>query len=313
MQEINHLFVDIDSDKKRSLNYQECEELLTCFLERVEIEPTLSIFTGHGLQLIWNIQGVSVNEWDTCEKNIHVKVNEALKDIKENSISNLVNALEYCSVHLDNCVSDKARVLRIPGTRNTNDIDPNLYARMMDWNTTTYNKTQLDKIGLNKRKTRDFKAYSNHDRIKIIATETEREKRLTAFQEKQIKPRIDDLIKLIELRNTQGITTGYRNNLIRILTATWQNLGTHPKETRKKLKAVNSMFIKPLEQKELESWLKATYATRKTENGYKKGVRIKSATIILMLEITPEEQKFMKALKDDSTRRKEKRKVKTHA
>ena len=267
VQELNKLFIDIDSDNAHSLTKNECEQLYTLLIEYDVPQPTFSVFTGHGLQIVWNTQEIELKDWEMYENNLHKLIENAIEDIKNNSMSNIANRLIECDVHLDNCVKDKSRVLRIPNTRNTKDARTDLYAELLDHDmTVTLTDTELlarYELNIPETKAFDHDTTTTKDRDSVVTD------KCTTFVanewlNKFIKPRLDDLYTLIELRNEAGHTSGYRNELVKYAVMTCQNIGMSKEQALKELEKLNSTFTDPLPAKEYKVWIKCTYSLRNT-------------------------------------------------
>ena len=126
--------------------------------------------------------------------------------------------------------------------------------------------------------------------------------KLRYFLETIIATRIEDLETLIEVRNRNGITDGYRNKLVFIYTATLSSLGYSKQDAWEELEILNKLFIQPLSKKELNNCLNTCY--EKKLRAFKNDMRVlertyykfKTQTIIDMLDIAESEQEELKIL-----------------
>lgn len=294
VSKINRLYVDIDSDNNNSLNKKQCNELAVLLQEYAELpEPTIIIYTGHGLQMIWNVDDSISQKWTMYENFIHGKVKEALEDIKQNSISQLTEYLELYNVHLDSKVKDKARVLRIPGTINIK-AEP-VYASIIGYTGNEFTSTDI-----NIPEPKTHRKTPKKKQINLSDSDAN-----SQYMNEIIRPRLYDFEKLINLRNEKGVVSGYRNTLISMVVGTCCSLGYSKEQTLEISKSFNNSFLKPLQEAEIKSWIKTSYRLRNVGNEYKRGCKWKTSTIIQLLEISTAEQKQMEVLKYSSESKRE--------
>ena len=293
-------------------------------------EPSYLIFSGHGLQVLFTLDGCnSVPEWKQYQTALLSTCQNLLKDLKDHSLSEAsVVAVEH-ELEIDN-LKDAARVLRVPNTTNYKPnqeyVDVKLlysnedHAYKLNELSENYTAFSNDNLGVKKEKKKTQK--------KIKSEPTEREVDLSGIDmdekqgidphffeiiEKTIRPRLSDLETLIRLRNEAGIDAGYRNNLIAIAIPTLVSCGYKNEDVVKEAHRINSLFNKPLKNAEINDWLNSCLKKKEIANADGvKGVgrvyyRFYTNTIIDKLQITKEEQDSMRVLCSEALKKKRSR------
>lgn len=334
VKEVKRLYVDMDAHEN-PINYDEAKLLASYMIDNwfdeCELpEPNYIIFSGHGLQILFTLDGCnSVPEWKRYQTALLKTCQDLLKDLKEHSLSEAsVVAVEH-DVSIDN-LKDAARVLRVPNTTNYKPnqeyVDVKLlysnedHAYTLNELNTNYEAFSDDNLVTEEKKKKTQK--------KTKSEPTERDVDLSGIDmdgkqsidphffeiiEKTIKPRLSDLETLIRLRNEAGIDGGYRNNLIAIAIPTLVSCGYKNDDVVKEAHRINSLFNKPLKNAEVNDWLNSCLKKKEIINADgKKGVsrvyyRFYTSTIIDKLQITKEEQDSMQVLCSEALKKKRSR------
>lgn len=312
VKEMVWLFIDIDCPLK-SLTLEESRALATAILEREDLpEPTLIEFSGHGLQLFYKLKNATdIPLWSIYQESIVEKFKRVLDEIQEHTLTELSNLIELSGMHVDN-IKDSARVMRVPDTANVkyeNNIvntkevyksnrvytleDLHMYKVFEEMPTCTpYNV-------LNEPESKVIKEIKR----KAIECQTKGVNyELRYYLETVIAKRIEDLETLIQIRNRNGITDGYRNELVFIYAVTLCNLGYSKQDAKEELKALNKLFKKRLSMNELKNCLNSCYDEKVRELKDKTKIlervyyRFKTKNIVEKLGITEEEQKELTIL-----------------
>ena len=334
VKEVKRLYIDMDAHDN-PINLDEAKLLASYMIDNwfdeCELpEPNYIIFSGHGLQILFTLDGCnSVPEWKRYQTALLKTCQDLLKDLKEHSLSEAsVVAIEH-DVSIDN-LKDAARVLRVPNTTNYKPnqeyVDVKLlysnedHAYTLNELNTNYEAFSDDNLVTEEKKKKTQK--------KTKSEPTERDVDLSGIDmdgkqsidphffeiiEKTIKPRLSDLETLIRLRNEAGIDGGYRNNLIAIAIPTLVSCGYKNDDVVKEAHRINSLFNKPLKNAEVNDWLNSCLKKKEIINADgKKGVsrvyyRFYTSTIIDKLQITKEEQDSMQVLCSEALKKKRSR------
>lgn len=334
VKEVKRLYIDMDAHDN-PINLDEAKLLsdymMDNWFDEYELpEPSYLIFSGHGLQVLFTLDGCdNVPEWKQYQTALLNACQNLLKDLKDHSLSEAsVVAVEH-DVSIDN-LKDAARVLRVPNTTNFKPnqeyVDVKLlysnedHAYTLNELTTNYTAFSNENLGPKKEKKKTQK--------KPKSEPTERDVDLSRIDmdgkqaidphffeiiEKTIRPRLSDLETLIKLRNEAGTDSGYRNNLIAVYIPTLVSCGYKNEDVVKEAHRVNALFNKPLKQAEVNDWLNS--CLKKKEIVSSDGVRGVSRvyyrfytnTIIDKLQITPEEQNEMQVLCSEALKKKRSR------
>lgn len=344
VKEVKRLYIDMDAHDN-PINLDEAKLLASYMIDNwfdeCELpEPNYIIFSGHGLQILFTLDGCnSVPEWKRYQTALLKTCQDLLKNLKEHSLSEAsVVAVEH-DVSIDN-LKDAARVLRVPNTTNykpnqeyvdvkllysnedhsytLNELNTN-YEAFSDDNLVTIEeekktkkKTKSDKG--KKKKTKSEPAERDVDMSRIDMADKQRvDPNFLKIIENTIKPRLFDLETLIRVRNEAGIDAGYRNNLIAICIPTLVSCGYKNEEVVKEAHRINSLFNKPLKQAEVNDWLNSCLKKKEIVSADGKKLvsrvyyRFYTSTIIDKLQITKEEQDSMKVLCSEALKKKRSR------
>lgn len=290
VKEVKRLYIDMDAHDN-PINLDEAKLLASYMIDNwfdeCELpEPNYIIFSGHGLQILFTLDGCnSVPEWKRYQTALLKTCQDLLKDLKEHSLSEAsVVAVEH-DVSIDN-LKDAARVLRVPNTTNYKPnqeyVDVKLlysnedHAYTLNELNTNYTAFSNDNLGPKKDKKKTQK--------KTKSEPTERDVDLSGIDmdgkqaidphffeiiEKTIKPRLSDLETLIRIRNEAGTKCGYRNNLIAIYIPTLVSCGYKNEYIIKEAHRINSLFNKPLKRAEVNDWLNSCLTKKEVMLAYK--------------------------------------------
>lgn len=339
VKEVKRLFIDMDAHKN-PINLDEAKLLsdymMDNWFDELELpEPNYIIFSGHGLQVLFTLDGCdNVDEWKRYQTALLNTCQNLLKELKTHSLSEAsVVAVEHDDLEID-MLKDASRVLRVP---NTTNYKPNKYQEYVDTKLLYQNEDHvytLNELNAN------YEAFSDENLVtekkkkkkknqkKPKSEPTERDVDLSGIDmdekrgidphffeiiEKTIKPRLNDLETLIKLRNGAGIDFGYRNNLIAIAIPTLVSCGCKNDEVIEEAHRINALFNKPLKNAEVNDWLNSCLKKKEivSADGVK-GVgrvyyRFYTNTIIEKLQITKDEQESMQVLCDEKIKKKRNR------
>lgn len=309
-KEMSFLYVDIDCELK-PLTLSESKALATAILENDKLpDPYLIEFSGHGLQIFYCLKNAyDIGMWEVYQTAIVNAFRDVLDEIQQHTLTELSNILELNGIHIDD-LKDPSRVMRIPDTANIKDKNNIVKAQEIYKSNTVYTLETLKKYDVFKvlPKCTPYNALNVTDKelkeIKKDVTNNVKgvNLKLKYYLETIIATRIEDLQTLIQVRNKNGITEGYRNNLVFIYTATLSSLGYSKQDAKEEIELLNDMFTCPLSKKELHNCLNTCYekkmrqckdGTRTLERTYYK---FKTKKIMEMLDITEEEQNELKIL-----------------
>lgn len=340
VKEVKRLFIDMDAHKN-PINLDEAKLLsdymMDNWFDELELpEPNYIIFSGHGLQVLFTLDGCDdVDEWKRYQTALIKTCQKLLKNLKEHSLSEAsVVAVEHDDLEID-VLKDASRVLRVP---NTTNYKPNKYQEYVDTKLLYQNEDHvytLNELNENYTAFSDDNLVTEKKKKKKKKTQkknksepTERDVDMSGIDmgdkqgvdprffeiiEKTIKPRLNDLETLIKLRNEAGIDGGYRNNLIAIAIPTLVSCGCKNDDVVKEAHRINSLFNKPLKNAEVNDWLNSCLKKKEIVNADgEKGVgrvfyRFYTNTIIEKLQITKDEQESMKVLCDEKLKKKRNR------
>lgn len=309
IKEMKRLYIDIDtSSNLYQMNKEELKELATALLEHEEIpEPSIILFSGHGLQILYNLKNANdIPLWQRYENAIVNKLESVLEEISRNTLTNLGSLIELSGIHVDS-IKDPTRILRVDDTINIKYSEP-VMAEVLHENNKTYTLSELKKYevfsdlvpctpynALNITE-KDLKAMGKQELNDTLKGTNEK---LKYFLETRIYTRLADLETLIKIRNKNGVTSGYRNNLIAIYLTTLVNLGYKRNEIIDELTRVNQTFKEPLSKAELYQWINSSIGACKNEQDeyktlHKAYYKYTTKRIMEKLNITEEEQEGLK-------------------
>lgn len=337
VKEVKRLYIDMDAHDN-PINLDEAKLLASYMIDNwfdeCELpEPNYIIFSGHGLQILFTLDGCnSVPEWKRYQTALLKTCQDLLKELKDHSLSEAsIVAVEH-ELEIDN-LKDAARVLRVP---NTTNYKPNqeyvdvklLYSNEDHVYTLNELNTNYEAFSDENLVTEEKKKKKKKNQKKTKSEPTERDVDLSGIDmgdkqivdpnflkiiENTIKPRLFDLETLIRVRNEAGIDDGYRNNLIAIAIPTIVSCGYKNDEVIEEAHRINSLFNKPLKNAEVNDWLNSCLKKKEIVDADGKKVvsrvyyRFYTNTIIDKLQITPEEQEAMKVLCDEKLKKKRNR------
>jgi uncharacterized membrane protein len=248
------LYIDLDIEK-----YGKAETVYMVYMladSGTFPTPTMIVDSGRGIHIYWRIDDApagAIWTWQSVEKYLC----ESLRDIGA-----------------DPAATDPARLLRLPGTRNSrngtackimviNDIRYNLaelaekYIHSKPKNTPVKEKSSCAKIG------HIYNPYSLH------------------------LQRAQDIETLCQVRGWD--VTGYRNSIIHMYTYFVYASCRDEKETHEKVYKLNQSFTKPIRASEVDAVVRCIISGKKQYN-------YKNETIVGLLDITLDEQKHMRTI-----------------
>lgn len=334
VKEVKRLYLDMDAHDN-PINLDEAKLLANYMIDNwfdeCELpEASYIIFSGHGLQVLFTLDGCdNVPEWKQYQTALLNTCQNLLKELKDHSLSEAsVVAVEH-DVSID-MLKDASRVLRVPNTTNYKPnqeyVDVKLlyqnedHAYTLNELNTNYEAFSDDNLVTEKKKKKTQKKTKSEpiERDVDMSGIDLNEKQVVdpnflKIIESTIKPRLYDLETLIRLRNEAGKNDGYRNNLIAIYIPTLVSCGCKNEDVIKEAHRVNSLFKKPLKKAEVNDWLNSCLTKKEVVDvGGKKGVsrvyyRFYTNTIIDKLQITKEEQESMKVLCSEALKKKRSR------
>ena len=311
VKEMVWLYIDIDC-KLKPLTLEESQALATAILEREDLpEPTLIEFSGHGLQIFYNLKNATnIPLWKSYQSEMLKKFECVLDEIQEHTLTELSSLIELTGIHID-VLKDVSRVGRVPDTVNVKYKNNTVYSRAIYKSDKVYTLEDLHmyKMFENVPTYEPYNVYNvTNAELKAMREQAVKSntkgvsQKLRYFLETIIATRIEDLETLIKVRNRNGITDGYRNKLVFIYTATLSSLGYSKQDAWEELEILNELFTQSLSKKELNNCLNTCY--EKKLRAFKNDMRVlertyykfKTQTIIDMLDIAESEQEELKIL-----------------
>lgn len=309
IKEMKRLYIDIDTNSRLyQLSKEEIKLLATALLDYEEIpEPSIILFSGHGLQIMYNLKNASdIPLWQRYENVIVKKLENILEELSRNTLTELSNLIELSGIHVDS-IKDPTRILRVGDTINIKYDEP-IMAEILHENGKTYTLKELKEyevfsdlvtctpynaLSITEK---DLKAMGKRELNDTLKGTNER---LKYFLETRIYTRLDDLETLIQVRNKSGVVSGYRNNLIAIYITTLVNLGYKRNEIVSEIARVNQTFKDPLSKPELEQWINSSLGACRNEQDEYKALhrtyyKYTTKRIMDKLNITEEEQECLK-------------------
>jgi predicted XRE-type DNA-binding protein len=267
-----NLYVDLDF-YKIGYTLDKVRSILDKSYYNIRIpKPTFEIFSGRGLYLIW------------CIKPIPRPVDFLWQNI-QNYLAKVLSPLNADS----QVSSDRARVLRLPGSINSKS---DLEVKILSYSDIVYNVNDIIDTYLPKKKLYPKKDNKQKkDKVKKLHT-----------LPNMFNTWARDIEKLCELRdysnkrseNHRDLLLFYYINSLMPLLYYSDNKNTDrdiiAKQALKKALKLNSTFIDSLQEKTVRGYLSSSIDVfKRTGKGYK----LNNAKIIRALNITPEEQKQM--------------------
>lgn len=265
LKEINCIHMDLDTYKTKFTKTQILMNLDDNYFGKTIPIPNLIIDSGRGLYLIWLIEPVpymALPLWKAIEEYIY-------KELKE--------------FGADRMALDPTRVLRVPGSINSKS---NTIVKILETNEYVYKLREIQEEYLPeipKKEKGKATAPKKRGRPKKV---------VYVFNERSLYlARITDLVKLCELRSYD--IEGEREMILFLYRYYLNYFFEDENKALNDTLELNRMFDKPLTEKE------ATKATESAERAYKsknKDYKYKNETLIELLQITEEEQKYMTTL-----------------
>lgn len=262
LKELNCIHMDLDTYKTKFSKTQILMNLDNNYFGKIIPIPNLIIDSGRGLYLIWLIEPVPYKAlplWKAVEEYIYSQLKE---------------------FGADRMALDPTRVLRVPGSINSKS---NTMVKTLETNEYIHKLREIQ--------TEYLPDIPKHEKNKSSAPKKKgRPKKVVyMFNERSLcLARITDLVKLCELRNYD--LEGEREMILFLYRYYLNYFFEDEKKALDDTLELNGMFIKPLPTKE------ATKATESAEKVYKeknKDYKYKNETIIELLQITEDEEKYM--------------------
>jgi hypothetical protein len=262
LKELNCIHMDLDTYKTKFSKTQILMNLDHNYFGKTIPIPNLIIDSGRGLYLIWLIEPVPYKAlplWKAVEEYIYSQLKE---------------------FGADRMALDPTRVLRVPGSINSKSntivktLETNEYIHKLREIQTEYlpdiPKYEKNKSSAPKKKGRPKKVvYMFNERSLYLA-------------------RITDLVKLCELRNYD--LEGEREMILFLYRYYLNYFFEDEQKALGDTLELNGMFVKPLPAKEV---IKATESAEKVYKEKSKDYKYKNETIIELLQIAEDEEKYM--------------------
>lgn len=252
--------------------------------------PTMVTYTGRGLGVFYTLERSIPAQTKGMSKKKKKAAKKALF-LRELTYKALFSAykkeLETFGCVIDTCVSDCARVMRVPGTLNQRS------------------GTVCSLLGVYKQNDAinyvSLRALANEVGVRILTPEEreakkiERIKNATASDRtkyKMARGRLRKLEALIDLRNKNSETEGYRDNLLFVAHAFSCEGGM---DSEKVVRHMNELFAKPFCERALmrrvRTFEKSEEHMKKRTDGKKSYYTFSNERLIELLAITEEEKK----------------------
>jgi hypothetical protein len=229
--------------------------------------PTMIVDSGRGIHIYWRIDDApagAIWTWQSVEKHLC----ESLRDIGA-----------------DPAATDPARLLRLPGTRNSRN---GTACKILVINDIRYNLAELAEkyVRTSKPKREKLKKEKKEKQINRISR---------LYNPYSLHwQRARDLETLCQLRGWQ--VTGYRNTILHMY-AYWTLVSADPEEAREAVYNLNSRFLEPLPKGDVDAVLRScARAVEDWKQDGESGYNYKNETIVGLLDITLDEQKYMKTI-----------------
>jgi len=254
-------------------------------------EPSQVIYTGRGLQLHFSLRGADdTRKWEYTQKALIERAKQIC--YKQDALLNVLG------LSVDEACSDTARVWRTANTTNTkaNKETRIIYEGQASYTQDeiigSYNLTWTTEKGRGKGKKhslRELQGLSKEQVLKATQKELREFKGYAWYYSRETlnQARKEDLIKLIEIRNSQGIREGYRNNLLSIAVQLEREGTNDAQMIYNHLGEYNSYFLEPLEDSCILAW---------TRTAMKHQCYFTNKHIIDKLSITPEDQEQLSTI-----------------
>lgn len=227
IRHLNAFAVDYDFYKIKMYKNLTAEEMYKTYIKpSLPIDPTFVIDSGRGLYCIF------------CIEHTPYQCTEIYKAI----YSFMVASQEQFGA--DAKVSLSTQVIRVPGSLNSKT---GRIVTMIEHTDRRYKIPELAKIFLpySKEEVAEYKN-KKKNKLEVIKRKTRKGERAKS----NLRSLEADLIKLIEIRNEQGIKSGYREVLLYLYWERAQKTKMNEQAISKKILELNSLFVMPLPKKE---------------------------------------------------------------
>lgn len=288
----------LDLDTYHSVHeYDTDEEMLQemrSVIDRIGIEPNMYVNSGHGRYLVYSFN------------NINLSVPE-MRKLYQETVKKLI--FQFKEFGADAKCSDITRVFRIPG--NINPKTGNKAYIITHFESRITLSELATAVGICKGTTVSDKKKKSRQRCFEMNYKTIGRSRYTKVN----KQRDEDFNTLLELRNYD--MEGYRNILFHLMSVNCFYSGMDRESVEAYLHGVNRLLISPYD--ELDTVIRyAEHNYGRYEGDYESAVKYRNRTIVELLDITEEEQKYMKQLicQDEADKRieeSEKKKIEKQA
>ncbi len=227
IRHLNALAVDYDFYKINQYRDLTAEEMYRSYIKpSLPIDPTFVIDSGRGIYCIF------------CVEHTPYQCTEIYKAI----YSYLIASQEQFGA--DAKASLSTQVIRVPGSLNSKT---GRIVTMIEHTDRRYKIPDLAKIFLpySKEEVAEYKN-KKKNRLEDIKRKTRKGERAKS----NLRSLEADLIKLIEIRNREGIKSGYREVLLYLYWERAQKTKMNEQAISKKILELNSLFVMPLPKKE---------------------------------------------------------------
>lgn len=255
IKELNALFIDLDYYKTGKTKDQVLMDLEKNYFNQSIPIPNYVIDSGRGMYLIWLINAVPSKA---------LPLWKAIQDYLYKQLKEL---------GADRQALDATRILRVPGSKNSKS---NTVVSVIDEYNYVYDLREIQNGFLPELKPYEKKK-GRPKKVNYI------------FRERSLYfGRIQDIIKLCELREYD--LKGHRELILFLYRYYLCSFSNDVEKALEDVLELNSMFRQPLRKSEV---VKATNSAEKCYLDNDKLYKYKNDTLIELLEITEEEQKYM--------------------
>ena len=283
---LNAIGYDIDFHHKQAITpeyimsaFHDLE--IRVFNQNILPPPSLAIFTGRGLQLLYLLESLPKQGLPLWKL-----VGEAMADRLREGLSSTASVVMG---ELDANYSDTTRVLRIPGTYNT---EAKRYSHIIDQDDLPPMRYRLDGL-------RDAYLPELMPKLKTAKPlASPREKKLISLYNtfSLHMARLDDVVTLREMRKATDLPEDCRRRMV-FLYRYWSCFCVGTETALEAAQAFNRGFMCPLPEKTVQADTEsAERAYAKWQEDRKKGYNYRNTTLIELLGITLEEQRGLKTI-----------------
>lgn len=271
---VSSIILDLDT-YNTTHEYDTDKELLQemqPIFDRIGIEPSLYINSGHGSYIVFSFN------------NVNLSVPEMQKLYKE-TVKKLI--FQFKDFGADPKCCDITRVFRVPGNINPKTGKKSYIVEHFDRRTTLSELASA--VGICKGKTVQEKKKKNKQQNFQMFYKSIIKSKYTKVNMQRDK----DFNTFLEMRNYD--IEGYRNIFFHLMSINCLFLGMDEQETTTYLNDINNRLVAPYDGLDaVIRYAKSNYETY--EEGYDGAIKYKNRTIVDLLCITEEEQKSMKQL-----------------